>query len=349
MNKQELLKQADYNFQRGNRELAKKYLAELISLHPKEEAAWLLLARVAEEKERKIECYERAIQINPSNTEARINLVRLQNPNKTLPRRGTVQNTPWQTTNPIKNLFRGLIITSVLLLGLGTTTYAIARNNPDSKVGKLIIRATPTPFTDDLPADIASQTRADISKSYPQYTLLTDTLISFALKNTDSGMDGAPAQPGQPIVASESAGAQAKKTIESALPQPGSLSTITLSEEEITSWLTTEMNNNQDLPLENVQVYLRDNKIQLWGLIKGNTDSTAALMVGKINIDTNRNPSFELDSLQIGKQVMPSIFLSQAETWLNQLLAESIDKQMPGLQIMNISIANGLITISGMR
>ena len=34
MNKQELLKQADYTFQRGNRELAKKYLAELLTKYP---------------------------------------------------------------------------------------------------------------------------------------------------------------------------------------------------------------------------------------------------------------------------------------------------------------------------
>jgi len=349
MNKQELLKQADYNFQRGNRELAKKYLAELISSYPNEEAAWLLLARVVEEKERKIECFERAIKINPKNTETKIALTRIQFPSQTLPKHKIADNNSVQIPKSVKNLLRGAIITSVILLGLGTTTYAIARNNPESRMGKLIIRATPIPFTQDLPADIASQTRADISKTYPQYALLTDTLISFALKNTDSGMDGAPAQPGESIVASESAGAQAMKTIENALPQPGSLSTITLSEQEITSWLATEMKNSQDLPLENVQVYLRDNKIQIWGLIKGDTDSTAGLVTGKINIDTNRNPSLELDSFQIGKQVMPNIFLSQAETWLNQLLTENINKQMPGLQIMNISIGNGLITISGMR
>ena len=53
MNKQELFKQADYTFQRGNRELAKKYLTDLLTAFPDDEAAWLLLARVVEEKERK--------------------------------------------------------------------------------------------------------------------------------------------------------------------------------------------------------------------------------------------------------------------------------------------------------
>jgi hypothetical protein len=37
------------------------------------------------------------------------------------------------------------------------------------------------------------------------------------------------------------------------------------------------------------------------------------------------------------------------EGWLNQVLLEKIDQQAPGLEIMNINISNGLVTISGMR
>jgi len=350
MKKQELLKQADCNFQRGNRELAKKYLDELISTHPNEEAAWMLLARVVEEKERKIECYERVIKINPNNTEAKIGLFRIQYPDKTIPKRRIMEGNPWQASKPInKNILRGVIVTSIILLGLGTTTFAIARNNPESNVAKLIILTTSTPFTQTLADDVAAQTRADVSEMYPEYAPLVDTLIRFAINNAESGMDGAPERPGAPIVPSDSAGIVAKTTLENALPQPGSLSTATLTEQQITSWLAMEMKNNPDLPLSDVQVYLRDGTIQIWGLVVGNADSTSALVIGKINVDTNGNPSFELESLQIGQQVIPNILLSQAETWLNQLLAEKINKQMPGLQIMNINISNGLITISGMR
>ena len=42
MNRQELLKQADYNFQRGNRALAKKYLLDLLTAHPNDVPAWML-------------------------------------------------------------------------------------------------------------------------------------------------------------------------------------------------------------------------------------------------------------------------------------------------------------------
>ena len=64
---------------------------------------------------------------------------------------------------------------------------------------------------------------------------------------------------------------------------------------------------------------------------------------------SNGHPTFEIESLQIGQQVIPNILLSQAEAWLNQFISEKINEQTPGLEVMNINISNGLITISGMR
>jgi hypothetical protein len=241
------------------------------------------------------------------------------------------------------------MLASVVLLVLGTTTFAIARNNPGSGVAKLLIHATPTALAQPIADNIAAQTRAQVSAAYPQYAALADTLISLAVNNTQNGMDGAPERPGSPIVPSDSVGAEAKTEFEKALPQPGSLNTATLNEQQVTSWLAMEMKNSADLPLHDVQVYLQNGQVQVWGMVEGNNNSTSALVTAKIKLDTNGTPILEIDSLQIGRQVVPAILLSQADTWLNELLVENINKQVPGLKIMNINISSGLITISGMR
>ena len=349
MNKQELLKQADYTFQRGNRELAKKYLAELLTKYPNEESAWMLMARMVEEKERKVECYEHALKINPGNNEAKLGLVRLNPSDKTLPLRGFVSSAPLPISSPIRNVFRSVVVVAVLILIFGTSTFVVARNNPESGVAKLIIPATPTPLAQPLADDIAAQTRAEISASYPQYASLVDALISLAVSNAKNGMEGAPERPGAQIIPSEAAGAQAKVMLESAIPEPGSLNTATLTELQITSWLAMELKNSPDLPLQDVQVYLRDGMIQIWGIVKGSDSETSALVTGAINLGSKGQPAFEIESLQIGQQVIPNILLSQAEAWLNQLLSEKISEQTPGLEVMNVNISNGLITISGMR
>jgi hypothetical protein len=188
-----------------------------------------------------------------------------------------------------------------------------------------------------------------MNENYPQYAPLVDALIGFAVNSADSGLDGAPERPGAPILPSDAAGVEAKTALENALPQPGSLSSATLTERQLTSWLVMEMKNNPDLPLSDVQVYLRDNKIQIWGMVTGSNDSTAALIVGSLGIDPNKYPSIGIESVQIGTRTIPEALSSQLETWLTQMLVEEINTQIPGLQVMNINLSNGLVTVSGMR
>ena len=162
-------------------------------------------------------------------------------------------------------------------------------------------------------------------------------------------MDGAPARPGAEIIASDSVGDEARKLLETSLPKPGSLTSLTLSEQQLTSWLAMQMQNSPDLPLSNIQVYLRDDKIQIWGTVVGASNSTSALIVGNLEIDDNKNPVLGIESIQIGQQTMPGILVSQTQSWLNQLLLDEINQQTPGLKIMSVSISSGSITISGMR
>lgn len=350
MNKQELLKQADYNFQRGNRELAKKYLSDLLTAHPNEEAAWVLLAKVVEEKERKVECYKRALKINPNNNEVRIALMRIDSLSPTLPRDGRLSITPLQTQTSYKNTLRVILVVVVVLFLFGTTSFVVARNNPESKVAKFLMAATPTVYGNpSIGSDIAPETRAEVNTKYPQYASLVDALIMLAVENSNSGMEGAPERPGAEIITSDVTALEAKAMLANSIPQPGSLSSATITEQQVTSWLAMEMKNSPDLPLSDVQVYLRDGKIQVWGVVNGSADSTSVLVVGTVSIDGNAQPVFEMESMQIGQQTIPDILLSQAESWLNQMLAEQISAEVPGLRLMNINVTNGLITVSGMR
>jgi hypothetical protein len=349
MNKQELLKQADTNFQRGNRELAKKYLAELLKAHPKEEAAWLLLAKVEQQKERKVECYEQALKLNPNSTEIKLALARLKFPSQTLPKSKIINETHWNAPKPARGGLRLLMIVAVAILGLGSTTYVIARSNPESAVAKLILPATADPFVQTLAEDVAAQTRSEVNSNYPQYAHLVDTLIGFALSNAESGMEGAPERPGAAIIPSDIVGEEARLLMEKSMPKPGTLASITLSEQQLTSWLAMNMKHSADLPLSDIQVYLRDDRVQVWGMVAGSSNSTSALIVGKLSLDSSNKPVMEIESMQIGQQVIPGLLLSQAESWLNQSLLDQINGQAPGLKIMNISVSNGLITMSGMR
>lgn len=348
MNKQELLTQADYTFQRGNRDLAKKYIAEILAVYPDDEPTWMLLARVMEEKERKVECYERVLKINPKNEEARLALARVRAAiNPTLPVPKTIRTQP--QVSPYRNVIRGMLVAVIAFLLFGTTTFVIARNNPTSKVAQVLAIATPTMYSTSLNGDVAPKTRAEISQKYPQYAPLVDALLGFAVDSAAGGMEGAPERPGDSITVSDQAGLEAKNIVENSIPQPGTLTSITITEQQITSWLAMEMKDNPDLPLNDIQVYLRDGKIQLWGMVNGSDNATSALVIGEIRIDENKKPYFNIESMQVGQQVIPDLLVSQMEAWVNQIMLENIEKQLPGLQLMNIKVISGLITVSGVR
>ena len=349
MNKQELFKQADYTFQRGNRELAGKYINELLAAYPDDEAAWMLLARIVEEKERKVVCYERVLKINPRNEEARLALSRVRstiNPTLPLPKQIKAQT----KASASRGWVRIALVIAVLFLLSGTTTYVIARNNPDSQVAQVLAIATPTAFDSAaLSEDVASQTRAEVSETYPQYAPLVDALLGLALESAKVGMEGAPERPGDEIMVSDSVGMEAKSMLENSLPQPGTMTSITITEQQLTSWLALEMKNNPDLPLSGVQVFLRDSRVQIWGMVNDGESSTSALVVGELLVDENKYPYFKIESIQIGQQVIPGFLVSQMEAWLNEALSGQISKQVPGLSLVSIKVTSGLVTISGTR
>lgn len=352
MTKQELFKQADYTFQRGNRELAKKYLTEYLAAHPNDEAAWMLMARIEEKKEGIIQCYERVIKLNPNNNEAKLGLVRIRSKaNPTLPKQGDFQSNIWQPAPAAnKNKIRiGLSILAALAL-FASTSLVVARNNPNSKMAQTLAINTPDLYVGAVLADdIAPETRAQIGESYPQYSQLMDVLITYAVENANNGMEGAPERPGAEIITSENAGIEAKSAFEKTLFQPGALNSVSITEQQVTSWLAMGMSGTPDLPLSDVQVYLRNGKVQIWGMVTGTEESTSALIVGTVSIDDNKQPYFTIESLQIGQQVVPNLLLTQVENWVNQSIQDAIEKNIPGLELMNINVTSGMISISGMR
>jgi hypothetical protein len=278
-------------------------------------------------------------------------LVRAQFPGHTYDTsRGIVLDNSSQLSKRFKFLMRSSFAVMAILLMLASTTFVIARNNPESAVAKLFISSTPALDGQNAgTGDVASKTRADVEEKYPQYAPLVDALIGFAADSAENGMDGAPTRPENQMSVSDQTGKQASSILENALPQPGSSSSVSLSQQQVTSWMALELKNSPDLPVHDVQVYFKNGQVQVWGIVEGQSNSTSMQAIGTVEIDSNGNASFNIESLQIGQKQVSAILLSQAEGWLNQLIVEEISKQAPGLRITRVDIGGGVITISGTR
>lgn len=65
-----LVSQAIKAYKAGSRSLARIRLTDALKQNPNNEAAWLWLAAVVDEREKKLECLQRILKINPANTDA---------------------------------------------------------------------------------------------------------------------------------------------------------------------------------------------------------------------------------------------------------------------------------------
>lgn len=71
------MQQAVDNYKSGNKQNAKKLLAELVKSEPDNASAWYILALCMDEREEKEYCLQRVLEINPEHQKARLALTRM--------------------------------------------------------------------------------------------------------------------------------------------------------------------------------------------------------------------------------------------------------------------------------
>jgi hypothetical protein len=74
------LQDATNALQQGNKAFAMGILASVVKSEPSNEAAWLMLASVLDDNDKKRHCLGHVLAINPSNSQAALELLRLQQP-----------------------------------------------------------------------------------------------------------------------------------------------------------------------------------------------------------------------------------------------------------------------------
>src|SRR5437762_645904 len=88
---------------------------------------------------------------------------------------------------------------------------------------------------------------------------------------------GGPTPPGSPIPVSSEAAGELQNVWKTAIAnaQNGEV-TVIITEEQLTSYLALKLEAQSTPPLHNVQVYLRNNRIQIYGTAKAGSISTTA-------------------------------------------------------------------------
>lgn len=130
--------------------------------------------------------------------------------------------------------------------------------------------------------------------------------------------------------------------------------TIHLTEPQITSYLAARLQTDPNLQqsdrkplITNPQVYLRGGQMQIYGKTQQGIFAANIGIVVNVGVDASGQPQFEMTSADFGPLPAPAGLRDAISAMVREAYTGSLGPVATGLRIETISIADGVMTITG--
>ena len=183
--------------------------------------------------------------------------------------------------------------------------------------------------------------------------LLTLVVTSLACTVFVGGPDYSSLPP-IPVSAEAAASIQEeiKRAVEAAA-QTGVI-TVNLTEPQITSLLAARLQTDPSLQqsdkkplITNPQVYLRDGQMQIYGQTQQGIFAANIGIIVSMGVDVNGEPQIDVVSADFGPLPAPEGLRDAITAMVREAYTGSLGPVATGLRIEAISIANGVMTVTG--
>ncbi|MEB2333586.1 MAG: hypothetical protein OZ914_04630 [Anaerolineaceae bacterium] len=129
--------------------------------------------------------------------------------------------------------------------------------------------------------------------------------------------------------------------------------TIAITEQQLTSYLTARLQNDPNLQQDNKpliadpQAYLRDGQIQIYGKTQQGIFAANIGVIVNVSVDGNGKPKIEIASADFGPFSAPQGVSEALTAAIEEAYTGAFGPVLTGLRVESISIADGVMTISG--
>ncbi len=129
--------------------------------------------------------------------------------------------------------------------------------------------------------------------------------------------------------------------------------TLNFTEEQITSYVAARLQNDTSLQQNNQplitdpQVYLRDGQMQIYGKTKQGMFTANIGIIINVGVDENGQTKIDIASADFGPLPAPKGLANAVAAMVREAYTGSLGPVATGLRIETITIANGIMTISG--
>lgn len=129
--------------------------------------------------------------------------------------------------------------------------------------------------------------------------------------------------------------------------------TLNLTEQQITSYLASRLQSDPSLQqnsqplITEPQVYLRDGQMQIYGKSQRSMFNANIGIIVSVGVDAEGQPDIEIVSADFGPLPAPEGLKDTIEAMVREAYTGSLGPVATGLRIETITIANGIMTVTG--
>ena len=159
-----------------------------------------------------------------------------------------------------------------------------------------------------------------------------------------------------PIPVSADAAASIQTEIQRAVQAAAGTGVITvnLTEPQITSYLAERLQSDPSLQqpdkkplIADPQVYLRDGQMQIYGKTQQGIFTANLGVIVDMGVDANGQPKIDIASADFGPLPAPQGLKDAVTAMVSEAYTGSLGPVATGIRIESISIANGVMTVTG--
>jgi hypothetical protein len=122
---------------------------------------------------------------------------------------------------------------------------------------------------------------------------------------------------------------------------------IVMDEEQLTAVVVKELQTQQDQPIEDPQILLRDGQVQILGNVKQGALTLPLKIAIDVSVDNQGKPHYQVVSANVGPLPLPQSTMDQLSAQLDQTLTQNLGPEINNLYFDNITIADGVMTVTG--
>ena len=160
---------------------------------------------------------------------------------------------------------------------------------------------------------------------------------------------GGPEYPEETIPVSAEAVLNLRAQIEAAVlaGAESGVITVQITEEQITSYIALKMAEQQNPPLQEPQVFLRDGQMQVYGKVQRGNFVANVLITLTVTVDELGQPKIEIASADFGPFPAPDGLKKSLTALITEAYTGSLGPVATGFRLDTIYIANGIMTVTG--